>query len=143
MLRTIFAFVSFVGLFNFTDTYAQSLHLDTAHSEMLGGYTLFVGGETDRSLILGATLLVREKNGFLREYDVHEDLRIAGSFKKNFTMPDFCRNNNPEYWFWRAALWETRVDNCGCTYCLRNGFHLENKVCSFEWIPATPGKLEF
>jgi hypothetical protein len=110
---------------------------------MLGGYTLFVKGHTDKPLILGATLIVREKNGFYREYDLLEDMRMEGSFKKNFTMPDVSRQLQPTFWFWRAALWEKRVDECGCDYCRRNGFHLENKVSSFEWIPAQPGKIEF
>lgn len=133
----------FVLLLSHLSLVAQTLKLDTVHSRMLGGYTLFVVGNTLKPLILGATLIVREKNGHLREYDLLEDMRLEGDFKKNFSMPEMCKANRPDYWMWRAALWETRIDNCGCAYCLRNGFHLEDKVCGFEWIPEYSGNIDF
>jgi hypothetical protein len=29
---------------------------------------------------------------------------------------------------WIACLWEKKVDNCGCEYCRRNGYHMEGRI---------------
>jgi hypothetical protein len=59
--------------------------------------------------------------------------RVSGKFSENYAlsigeMPGAVDAGVT----WIACLWEKKVDNCGCEYCQRNGYHMEGRIARAE-----------
>ena len=99
--------------------------------------TFAVCSENLSGLWLGVTAIVGKE-----EIDMRPSNRVEGRFskKENITIYDIAYSNNGPEVEWVARLWKTKVmaDVCAyhnergsmCSYCRKNGYHLEDPVTS-------------
>jgi len=70
----------------------------------------------------------------ISEHEVTWDLPArpirGGEFEEVWSFPGLAGVQVKAF---TVALWERRVDDCGCEYCKSNGYHLEGELDRSSW----------
>lgn len=77
---------------------------------------------------IGCTVRVRVLPGVsedIQVWDLEAQWLRAGEFDVVLNLPNM---RGAEVVGYTVALWEERVEGCGCEYCRRNGYHLAGQV---------------
>ncbi len=55
--------------------------------------------------------------------------KVSGKFSEHYTLSVYEMPEAVDAGVtWIACLWEKKVENCGCEYCKRNGYHMEGRI---------------
>lgn len=79
-------------------------------------------GDNGRRYWVGCTLISKQGD----ELDLSPK-RVSGKGKVTFVVDSRSFSHASSY---AVGLWKTKVENCGCDYCRKNGFHLEGRLDS-------------
>ncbi len=123
MFRAIF--ISILGILLFAGISSKSFSQEVK-VEKIGGNDSFarVTGFAPKKVWLGVTVVVDGKE---QDYQVVE---VKGKFTKDYNLKsllDMANAANSSI-KWIVCLWEKKVNNCGCQYCKRNGYHMEGRI---------------
>ena len=88
-------------------------------------------------LYLGCTRII-DADVYLKEKDFTKGVsrKVKGSFNKKFWLDSYDIQvivQNRYRVTWIVALWKTKVKNCGCAWCNKHGFHLEDRIARDTW----------
>lgn len=69
---------------------------------------------------IGCSVLIKDGS----EYDLPPQ-KVRGRGSVSFVIPSRLQGEAESY---AVAMWRKIVDNCGCRYCRKNGYHLEDRL---------------
>lgn len=95
--------------------------------------SIYIEGQVPEELYLAASVKFPGGHEFNNPYDIKDVITVKGDFTAQMTLPFGYEKKSVEHGqIWVISLWKRRVEYCGCEYCKKNGFHLEDRVDKIE-----------
>jgi hypothetical protein len=102
--------------------FANGVHAQSIKSKMKGSVIIceYNPGARQNSCWIGCSLILSDG----KEYDLSAK-RISGKGSVMFSASTGFGRQAESY---IVTLWEDRVNNCGCSFCRQNGYHLDGRL---------------
>ena len=115
-LATLFGAILFGQVFG---AYAQTISSHQYGAVIVCDYD---SGDFGRRYWIGCTLISKQGD----EWDLRPK-KVSGKGKVTFVIDGRPLSHASSY---VVALWKAKIENCGCDYCRRSGYHLEGRLDS-------------